>query len=295
MPPSHLPPLTWLRAFEAAARHLSFTAAARELNLTQSAVSQHVRSLEGFLGAPMFERGPRALALTEEGANYLPAIREAFAILAAGTRAGGRAGAGRVTLRCNMAFATFRLVPRMGDLARAHPNLRLDLVTPVWDPQRTASDAAVEILYDHPERLPGSDRAGPSETAFPVCAPALAARIADGEDWRAMPLFDCAGVLAGWPAWLAAHGEAPEQAERAHRASTFVASIGAALSGAGLAMAHETLVAPLVAEGRLVPPFGTRIEMPETYVLRRPAPHMRTDRAQALADWLEGAFPTLAR
>ncbi|KZY29817.1 hypothetical protein A3731_25920 [Roseovarius sp. HI0049] len=78
------PPLSWLRAFEAAARHLSFTLAAQELNLTQSAVSQHVRSLEDYLGRELFIRRTRALQLTEAGANYLPTVREAFEVLARG-------------------------------------------------------------------------------------------------------------------------------------------------------------------------------------------------------------------
>ena len=82
-----LPPLNWLRAFETSARHLSFTLAASELNLTQSAVSQHVRSLESFLGRDLFLRKTRAIELTEAGANYLPVVREAFQMLASGTRA----------------------------------------------------------------------------------------------------------------------------------------------------------------------------------------------------------------
>ncbi len=294
MSPSHLPSLRWLRAFEAAARHRSFTEAARELNLTQSAVSQHIRSLEAFLGTPLFERHPRSVTLTEDGASYLPTIREAFAILAAGTRSAHVARRTRVILQCNMGFATLRLVPRLGELAAACPGLRLDLVTPVWDPQRTASDAGVEIRYEYP--VHGGDRRAPrrAETAYPVCSPQLGASIANGADWRRMPLFDCAGVLAGWPAWLSAHGEAAPVADLAHRTSTFAASIGAALAGSGLAMAHDTLVCELVAQGRLTRPFATSIEMREAYVLRRPAPQMRTPAAEALADWLEATFSSLS-
>ena len=148
------PPVAWLRAFEAAARHLSFTAAAAELHLTQSAVSQHVRSLERFFGRPMFVRHPRALSLTEDGANYLPAVREAFAALAAGAQPfAGRDGGERahaVTLQCNVGFATLRLAPRLGALTAAHPWLRLNVVTPVWDPERTARMADVEIRFARP-------------------------------------------------------------------------------------------------------------------------------------------------
>ncbi len=86
MQPS-LPPLNWLRAFEAVARHLSFTDAATELNMTQSAVSQQIKSLEGYLGRPLFHRRPRALELTETGITYLPVVRDAFRTLLRGTRA----------------------------------------------------------------------------------------------------------------------------------------------------------------------------------------------------------------
>lgn len=291
MPQTALPPIAWLRAFEAAARHLSFTAAARELSLTQSAVSQHVRSLEHFLGHRMFERGPRALALTEEGANYLPTVREAFAVLSAGSRTFAGAARGRsVVLQCNMGFATFRLVPCLGELAAAHPWLRLDVVTPVWDPERTARVADVEIRYARPD---GAGRDGmrlTRERSYPVCAPAVAARIAAGEDWRGMPLFDCAGVLAGWPGWLAAAGEALPSDRPVHRTSTFAVSIGAALAGAGLAMAHDGLVGELLAEGRLVRPFPTVVEMAECYLLLRPASHVRTPASEVVADWLAETF-----
>ncbi len=154
MPTPALPPLTWLRAFEAAARHLSFTVAANELHLTQSAISQHVRSLETFFGKPMFERHTRALSLTEDGANYLPAVREAFNVLVAGAQpcmASSNAQRTRaVTLQCSMGFAAFRLAPRPGELALEHPELRLNIVTPVWDPEKTAQMADVEIRFTRP-------------------------------------------------------------------------------------------------------------------------------------------------
>lgn len=312
-----LPPVAWLRAFEAAARHLSFTAAAAELHLTQSAVSQHVRSLETFFGRPMFVRGPRALSLTEDGTNYLPAVREAFAALVAGAQPfAGSAGPERartVTLQCNMGFAALRLVPRLGAFAEAHPELRLNIVTPVWDPERTARMADVEIRFARPDGAGQDGLRLTRERAYPVCVPGVAARIEAGDDWRALPLFDCAGVLSSWQGWLAAH-EARAEAETeaglaaglaagaagaraappalpgVHMASTFAVSIGAALAGAGLAMAHDGLVADALAAGRLVRPFGTAIAMPECYVLFQSARHMRTHASGVLVDWLVAEF-----
>ena len=82
---SKLPPLTWLRAFEASARHLSFTSAAAELGLTQAAVSKQIKLLEHYLHEPLFQRKPRSLVLTKIGAAYLPKVRDSFERLAAGT------------------------------------------------------------------------------------------------------------------------------------------------------------------------------------------------------------------
>ena len=301
------PPVAWLRAFEAAARHLSFTAAAAELHLTQSAVSQHVRSLERFFGRPMFVRHARALSLTEDGANYLPAVREAFAALAAGAQPfAGRDGGERahaVTLQCNVGFAALRLAPRLGALAAAHPWLRLNVVTPVWDPERTARMADVEIRFARPDDAGRDGLRLARERAYPVCSPALAARIAAGQDWRALPLFDCAGVLASWQRWLVAHDGAHDGAHEGaheahgggvppgvHMASTFAVSIGAAIAGAGLAMAHDGLVSDALADGRLVRPFDTAVPMSECYVLLQSARHMRTRASSALSDWLVAEF-----
>ena len=292
------PSVAWLRAFEASARHLSFTAAASELHLTQSAVSQHVRSVETFLGRPLFVRGTRVLSLTEDGANYLPAVREAFAALAAGAQpfAGrdARERARTVTLQCNMGFAACRLASRLGKLARDLPELRLNVVTPVWDPERTARMADVEIRFTHPDGI-GEGLRLTHERAYPVCSPSMAARIAAGEQWRALPLFDCAGVLASWQRWLVAHEGGHERAgARAlpgvHMTSTFAVSVGAALAGAGLAMAHDGLVTDALQDGRLVQPFDTVVPMAESYVLLQSAPHMRTRASRALSEWLVAEF-----
>ena len=255
----------------------------------------------------MFVRHPRALSLTEDGANYLPAVREAFAALAAGAQPFARRDGGErartVTLQCNVGFAALRLVPRLGALAEAHPWLRLNVVTPVWDPERTARMVDVEIRFARPDDVGRDGLRLARERAYPVCAPAMAARIRAGEDWRALPLFDCAGVLASWQRWLVAHDGAHDGAHgtargghdagvppAVHMASTFAVSIGAAIAGAGLAMAHDGLVTDALADGRLVRPFDTVVAMGECYVLFQSARHVRTRASSALNDWLVAEF-----
>jgi len=288
-----LPPLTWLRAFEASARHLSFTAAGSELHLTQSAISQHVRSLEAFLGKPMFVRQTRSLQLTEDGANYLPAVREAFNALVSGAQPFIKTRRDRVvTLQCNMGFSAFRLASRLGALATALPELRLNIVAPIWDPEKTAQMADVEIRFTRPEGFGQDGQRLAHERAFPVCTPQIAERIKRGEHWYSMPLFDCAGVLAGWQNWLAEHNTSADSLPLLNvcMASSFAISISAALAGEGLAMAHNSLVSDALADGRLVRPFETTVPMSEFYALYQPAPHMRTDASLALTEWLLKEF-----
>ncbi|MEX3012055.1 LysR family transcriptional regulator [Hoeflea sp. TYP-13] len=283
-----LPPLTWLRAFETAARHLSFTQAAAELNLTQSAVSQHVRSLEGFLGRELFIRRTRALHLTEAGSNYLPIVQEAFDVLAVGTRTftGGNRGQ-RLMVKCNLAFSIFWLAPRLSGLMDAHPWLTLNITTPIWDPEATEGTAEVEIRFGRPATMPKTARRLSRETAYPVCAPALSAEMAD---WQTARLFDCAGVLTNWETWLASQGHALQKDRQVNLASTYVVAMTAVQHGAGLAMSHDTLATGLLSSGALVTPYDHRIEMPEAYFLLSSPSHEETPAVRAFTDWVGRQF-----
>ena len=122
--------LNWLRAFEAAARHMSFTEAAGELGVTQAAVSQQVRQLEDWLGTPLFTRLPRSLALTDAGIAYLPIVRHAFDHLTAGTEdLFGDRDAGPIGVRVTSSLTHTWLVPRLGGFLAAHPGIGLRLTT----------------------------------------------------------------------------------------------------------------------------------------------------------------------
>ena len=242
-----LPPLNWLRAFEAASRHLSFTQAAAELNVTQSAVSQHVRSLEAFLGRELFIRRTRALHLTEAGASYLPTIREAFGLLASGTRAfrGGDRGRSLI-VQCNLAFSTFWLAPRLARLVEAHPWMVLNVITPIWDPERSAGNAEVEVRFGRPNDMSDAAVRLTFDRYYPVCRPGY---LGDDLDWTRVPLFDCSGMMENWEAWLASQGRTMPAAKRVHLGSTCVVSVHAAVHGAGLAMAQDTVASDLLGGG----------------------------------------------
>ena len=285
---ARLPPLTWLRAFEAAARHLSFTQAAAELNLTQSAVSQHVRSLETTLGFALFVRKTRALQLTEGGSNYLPVVQEAFDILASGTRAltGGDRGR-RLMVTCNLAFSIFWLAPRLGALLAAHPWLSLNLSTPIWDPHHAEGVPEVEIRFGRAALMPGTAERLAVERAYPVCAPDAEPAL---KSWETAPLFDCTGVTTNWEAWLASQDQVLPKDRSVNLASTYVVAMTAALNGGGLAMAHDTLAGDMLADGRIETPYDHSVEMPESYFLLAAPKHEETPAARIFVDWIGNEF-----
>ncbi|RMD48283.1 MAG: LysR family transcriptional regulator [Alphaproteobacteria bacterium] len=288
---SGLPPLNWLRAFEAAARALSFTGAAAELGLTQSAVSQQVKALESWLGRRLFHRRARGLALTEAGRTYLPVVEEAFATLASGTRSLMGVDRGRVLhLRLPLSLSVLVVAPRLGELMARHPWLALNLSSAIWEPEPREGRADLELRFGLEPRDGPAERLA-EERFYPVAAPG---RIASLDDLAAVPLFDCAGLSCTWEAWLRAAGRAGLAGRPVTYASTYALALGAAEGGAGAALIHDTLTgAPAVAAGRLVVPPLPPAPMREAYWLMTPDPAAETPATRAVSDWLREVFAAI--
>ena len=143
-----LPPLNWLRAFEAAARYNNFTTAAKELNLTPAAVSHQVRSLEEHLGIALFERLARSLRLTDKGRAYLPSVRHAFEDLSASTIGlFGAKGKQTINIRCTAAFSVLWLAPRLSDFLDQFPNIDVRLDTAIWTEALEQADIDIDIRF----------------------------------------------------------------------------------------------------------------------------------------------------
>ncbi|MEQ8372192.1 MAG: LysR family transcriptional regulator [Roseibium aggregatum] len=280
-----LPPLAWLRAFEATARHLSFTRASQELNLTQSAVSQHVRSLETLLGCSLFVRKTRALELTLEGETYLPSLREAFDLITRSTQLVTGSDLGRnLTLQCNLAFSVYWLAPRLRRLYEEFPWLTLNIVTSIWDTEKRAADASLEIRFARPEDMPTAAIRLAEEKCYPVCSPGLPEEERSLESGR---LFDCAGITGSWSGWMNSQGRPFAREAEVNLASTYVIAISAALNGAGLVLAHDTLVGDLLRSGDLVRPFEHQAPLSEAYFVRTPPPYAETPASKVFLDWIQ--------
>jgi LysR family transcriptional regulator, glycine cleavage system transcriptional activator len=253
-----LPPLSSLRVFEAAARHGSFRKAADELNLTASAVSHAVQTLENWLGVELFHRESRGLRLTGAGEIYAPLVNQALSVLAKATeRLPGRAATGTLSLSCAPTFANRMLLPRLARFAAQHPDIRLTIDTSHRLVDLTLDDFDVAIR-PAPTAKPASNwTLLATETLVPVCSPALKDKLAATRaiDWLSrVPLVHVTSVSADWSHWLRASGlESPASIEKGLHVDTVQMAFEAAIRGLGVALGRRPLVDDDIDAGRLVP------------------------------------------
>lgn len=285
---SRLPPLNWLRAFEASARALSFTSAAQELSMTQSAVSQQIKSLENALGRTLFLRRVRGLELTDEGRGYLPTVQAAFAMLEEGTQVlTGRNDPDVLELHVNLSFALFWLGPRLGAFMEKHPWVQLNLATAVWAEERPNASASIQIVFGQSKREGKVGKRLTKDTIFPVCSPQLAKRIKSIDQLLTQRLFDLPGTVQSWGSWLDAQAQtATLPCPAIHRASTWALSLDWAQRGLGVCLAHDTIANDLIAQGRLVRPFEFAMPMKESYYLVAPEGSQTNAATQAFKSWV---------
>ena len=268
-----LPSLNALRAFEAAARHGSFTGAAGELNVSQAAISRMVRLLEERLGFPLFERRANALALTDRGRALQPGLTGAFDAMALSVDQVVAMRAGPVlTVGVGSTFAVRWLIPRLSGFHAGHPDVEVRIATGgAGVPIREDWTCAVLLGDGH---WPGYE-AEPLFTAgmLPVCAPALARTLRRPEDLLTATLLSVSLWPDDWPHWFAAAGMAPPVVKGLSFGS-YAMALQAALDGVGVALGVQPYIVDDVAAGRLVTPLALAVPMGRAwYLVSRPARH----------------------
>jgi len=286
-----LPPLTALRAFEAAARHVSFAKGAAELNVTPAALSFQIKSLEEHLGQPLFRRLNRAVELTEAGRALLPGTTQGFTALADAWRAARRIGdVTTLTVTAGPAFTAKWLAPRLFAFAQAHPDieLRFSASLRIMDFERDEIDVAIRFGF--------SDDAGLfsvpiiQEWMTPMMTPKLAQTIQSIEDLQNAVLLHQDDIAflnppADWRIWFRAAGlDAPPKG--GPRFSQADHAIDAALSGIGVVLGRLSLTHASLADGLLVAPFPIALQTEAQY--RFVCPQGAEDRPQvkAFLDWI---------
>jgi LysR family glycine cleavage system transcriptional activator len=284
-----LPPLNNLKAFEAAARHESFTRAAEELCVTQGAVSQQVKGLEDGLGIKLFNRERQRLVITEAGRDYLLVVRDALDRIAVGTeRLLQRQNAGVLTVSTSPDFAAKWLVHRLGHFVEAHSgiDLRVSATLHHVDFAREEVDLAVR----HGEgNWPGLDTVQLStEQLFAVCSPKLlSGRRVRGKpaDILKYPLIHL-DSRADWTRWLRAAGIDEGAATHGPVLNRASMVIDAAINGQGVALARTTLAAWDLINGRLVRPFPDTLPLGKTYWIVCPKATSNLPKIVTFREWL---------
>jgi LysR family glycine cleavage system transcriptional activator len=292
---ARLPSLNGLRAFEAAARHLSFTLAASELNVTQTAISHQIRRLEAELGIRLFIRQNRALALTPEARDYLPGVRAAFNDLRLATDRLLRKDDDKVlTVSTLASLAAKWLLPRLTDFQEQHPGIdvRITTSTSLVDFQRDNVDAA--IRYGRGQ-WPGL-RADwlMADELFPVCSPSLLRGdkpLRQPEDLKGYPLLHTSNANSDdWRLWLTAAGLPADIARQPGITFDMIfMTIQAAIDGIGVAMGRTSYVQDDIAKGRLVVPFKIALPADAGFYLVAPEGRREAPKLAAFRDWMLAA------
>lgn len=279
---NQLPPLNWLKSFEACARLGSYTAAADELNITQPAVSHQIRLLEIYLGRKLFLRDGRRKKLSEAGHDYIFFVREAFDILRVGSKTIFETNRGsELTLRVNMAFALFWLIPRLDDLYKKYPWITLNILPHISDIDLGQSNFEFEIINSI-NFSPNDYRPLRDEYFFPVASP----KLIETDVLTKSHLFDTTSMTPNWDAWFNSGFKGP-QPSAVNYSSTVVVSLTAAINGIGLALAHTSIYEVPHATGQLVRPYSGQIKMRERYFISLIPKAQYTPASRTFMEWLE--------
>jgi LysR family glycine cleavage system transcriptional activator len=288
--PRRLPPLNSLRAFEAAARHLSFARAAEELYLTPSAISHQIKSLEEQVGTKLFERRGRNVGLTDAGGRYYPALRQAFDRMHEATeelKQSDRFGA--LTVNVLPTFAIRWLLPQLNEFQERHPEIEVRITTNVRniDFLQTEADAAVRFGNGD---WPGLEsRLLMTEEIVPVCSPTLLEKgpgLKSPADLKHYSLLHDINRPDTWRAWLNAVGEKSIDPERGLKLETTNLAVQGALQGLGIVCANPYMVSRELESGQLIEPFEYHLAVANGYYLVYPKGREDRPRLKAFETWL---------
>ena len=296
-----LPSFPSLRAFEAAARHLSFKAAADELCVTQSAISHQIKALEEFLEASLFLRGSNGVELTLRGSEYQAKVTHLMDGLEDATlKVKGGDKVGSLAVQAPPAFVSRWLLPRMIRFSRVHPDIELDLFTNrnLDDSEIRPFDIRINCSWDNP---PNSlDEAFMSSPRLPVCSPELmksGPAISSPEDLLHYPILR-ESAWDGWDEWFALAGYDNTPELNGPRLENAYMTLKAAEDGQGIALGPVALMTEEIALGRLVVLLEQEVAPVLVYTISYRKNWKRYPKIVAFRQWLDaelGPYSNLSR
>lgn len=289
-----LPQLDLLTAFEAAARHESFTLAAQEMNVTQSAVSQRIRALEERMGVTLFDRQHRAVRLTREGTDFQNSVTVALNhLVAASDAVKATAADTRIHIVSDVALTNFWLMPRLSSLSAALPDVSINIKAS--DTIEDAFTPSTDVAIVHGEGDWPGFRAVKifDEVVYPVCSPGYLKKygpIESLEDLAASDLVDLSyerWSWMNWAIWMTETDGPRSGAKRVFQSNSYAAVIDAARAGMGVALGWQGFIEDDIADGRLIIPLDVRVASPRAYYAVVAQDRLETPIAQAFLNWIE--------
>jgi len=289
-----LPTLTWLRAFEAAARTSSFTAAASELRLTSGAISYQIRALEAHLGFALFERLPRGVKLTAMGVAYLPPVRKAFEQLADSTVGlFGGSERGKISVHAPVSLAALWLAPMLPSFVAAFPLIDVRLSSVIWDNPVPDDATDLEIRYGNGQWRGYRSECLLNQRIVAVCSPAFLEQARSrGEEveWLPRNLIHIMGHENHWQQVRQALDLGEQTGHPGPTVDTTIAALELAATGAGCALAHRIFLGSYLRTGRLVPALEHDFPDESSYFVVTPERPQRARReVEQFQKWLLSA------
>ena len=283
----HIPPAQWLRTFLHVTHSGSFSEAAERLNMTQTAVSKHIRQLEHSYGVSLFKRHARGVELSEAGKALYPKVEQAFELLGqAGDALHHDTQRKRVRLRCDATWAEAVLAPKLADFCRRHDDIQLVLNSYIWADESNRSDSDLYIAYSDGEQAGFEGQRLSTEYSFVVCSPELKAQLdcSDQSTRDQVPKLMLTDHEALWTRW-------EQNSDRAYNGPRLTSDSSivckrAALAGQGLSMQRHSLVRHELTVGSLIKLDDIELDYSETYYLYKQAGRVLNSAEQRVWDWI---------
>ena len=296
---NQLPPLNALRYFLAAAKSLSFKSAAQQMFVTQSAISQHIKTLEDFLECQLFVRGYRSVSLTQAGQDLLPDIATGFEYLTKGVaNVRGDTRPKVLNITVNESLSTRWLVPRLYLFQQRYPDIsvRIEPSNKLLAFAQNDLDLAVRFgKGDHPQL---ESRKLADDTLYLVCHPRLAKHTLTPESLSALPALkeNSRDILPAWEQFYAQHKLLPSIGHNALQVEdSTITIVEAALAGQSVAMLRHSLIYEQLARGQLVRLFDFSYPCEYAYYLVAPHQHFAREKVQLFSKWLVAMFEKIPK
>jgi len=272
------PPLNAMRAFEAAGRHQSFVRAADELSVSPGAISQHIKTLEGWAGVALFRRNAQGVELTSAGRSLIESSTKAFDALSDATHDLRNLAAHRdIHIAALPSIAQLWLPSRLGKIRSTFPDMNFSVTAMEAPPNLSRELFDLWLFIGVPGQHPDEIIIAPDEV-LPVCAPSLADRITEPEQLNTVPLLHDQTWTDDWPHWSRATGVRLKDASSGPSYSLYSLAVEEAKSGAGALVGHRVLIEDALRGGSLVAVYPDAIKTGRSLVLG--LPHSSRRRAE---------------